>query len=398
MVATRPTRSSTRRAGQNLEGVTVAPVRTWWQRRHFVNLPYRLNRRSNHWVAPLRIAQKDLLNTARHPFYKTSDVEMFLAYRGKRVVGRIMAILNRAHNEFHQERAGFFGFFDVENDPDAATALLDAARQWLQARDVQVMRGPVSPSTNYECGLLVDGFDRDPAVMMPYNPPYYADLIEACGLTKAKDLYAFWLTEDQFVVSDKLTRVAERAKKKDGLTVRTVDLKRFEAEVQAVRKVYNDAWSLNWGFVPVHDEEFQHLARDMKQIVDPEVVYIAERQVEGMTEPQPVGFMLAVPDLNRALKRLSGRLLPVGIFKLLWYSRKINSIRVITLGVAKEYQSLGIAAVFYDEVYRRGRAKGYSSAEASWVLEDNVLMIRAIEMLGARRHKTYRIYEIPLSD
>ena len=397
MVATKGVHA-TGQAAQSIDSVTVALVRTWRQRHQFLNLPYRLNRGNRHWIAPLRIAQKDLLNTARHPFYKTADVEMFLAYRGKRVVGRIMAILNHAHNEFHQERAGFFGFFELENDPGAATALLDRARQWLHARGVQIMRGPVNPSTNYECGLLVEGFEIDPAVMMPYNPPYYAELIEGCGLTKAKDLYAFRVKEESFVVSDKLTKVADRAKKKDGLTVRIVDMKNFDAEVQAVRKVYNDAWSVNWGFVPVHDEEFQHLAKDMKQIVDPEVVYIAERQVEGSAERQPVGFMLAVPDLNQALKRLYGRLLPLGIFKLLWYSRKITSIRVITLGVVKDYQGIGIAAVFYDEVYRRGRAKGYSSAEASWVLEDNILMIRAIEMLGAKRCKTYRIYEAPLQD
>jgi GNAT superfamily N-acetyltransferase len=398
MAATKRVAKAAGTAGEGGEAITVSPVRNWLQRRQFLGLPYRLNRKRPRWVAPLRLAQKDLLNTARHPFYKTSDVEMFLAYRGKRVAGRIMAIMNHAHNEFHQERAGFFGFFEVENDGEAAAALFNSAREWLHTRGARVMRGPVNPSTNYECGLLVEGFDRDPAVMMPYNPPYYHELIERCGLTKAKDLFAFWVDEDAFIVSDKLTKVAERAKKKDGLTVRRVDLKNFDAEVQAVRKVYNDAWSLNWGFVPVNDEEFQHLARDMKQIVDPEVVYIAERRVDGSAAPQPVGFMLAVPDLNQALKKLSGRLLPFGIVKLLWHSRRITSIRVITMGVVKEHQGLGIAAIFYDEVYRRGRLKGYSSAEASWVLEDNILMIRAIEMLGAKRYKTYRIYETPLPD
>lgn len=370
--------------------VKVVPVRSRSQRRQFLELPYRLYRGNRHWIAPLRLAQKDILNVNVHPFYETSDVEMFLAYREDRVAGRIMAILNRAHNEFHGEQAGFFGFFEVERDLTVAASLLDAAGAWLQAAGAEVMRGPVNPSTNYECGLLIEGFDLDPAVMMPYNPPYYAELIEGCGLQKAMDLYAFQVTEDWFIVSDKLTRVSQRARKKDGITIRRVNLKDFDREVEAVRGIYNDAWQFNWGFVPVNPREFKHLARDLKQIVDPEVVYIAE------TPERPIGFFLAVPDVNRALRRLSGRLLPFGILKLLWHSRKIDSIRVITMGVIREYQNVGVAAVFYDEVYRRGRAKGYKSAEVSWVLENNVLMIRAAELLGARHYKTYRIYETRL--
>lgn len=371
-------------------GVKVVPVTSRAQRRQFLDLPYRLYRHDPHWIAPLRMAQKDILDVKRHPFYENADVEMFLAYRDDRAVGRIMAILNRAHNEFHGERAGFFGFFEAEEDRTVATLLLDAARRWLHNAGADVMRGPVNPSTNYECGLLVEGFDHDPAVMMPYNPQYYAELIEGYGLRKAMDLYAFYVKEDWFVVSDKLTRVAERARKKDGITIRQLDLKNFKGEVEAVRRIYNDAWQFNWGFVPVSIREFEHLAKDLKQVVDPGVVYIAE------TADRPIGFFLALPDLNRALKRLSGRLFPFGILKLLWHTRKIDSIRVITMGVIKEYQNVGIAAAFYDEVYRRGRAKGYMSAEVSWVLENNVLMIRAAEFLGAKRYKTYRIYETGL--
>jgi GNAT superfamily N-acetyltransferase len=256
------------------------------------------------------------------------------------------------------------------------------------------MRGPVNPSTNYECGLLIDSFDSDPVVMMTYNPPYYIDLIERYGLQKAMDLYAYSTSGESFIVSDKLTRVAERLKKKDRISVRTINLKGFKREVEIVRRIYNDAWSHNWGFVPVSEEEFEHLAKDLKQIVDPEIAYIAEKEVDGSVEPVPIGFFLAVPDLNRALKKLNGRLLPFGLLKLLWHSRKIDFIRIITMGVVKEYQNLGIAAVFYDEVYRRAPAAGYPRGEVSWVLENNMLMNRAMDLLGAQRSKTYRIYEM----
>jgi len=374
--------------------IDVKPVRTSGDRHRFIEFPYQLYRGDAHWIAPLRMAQKDILNTKRHPFYKTSDVEMFLARRDGRVVGRIMAILNRAHNEFHNERAGFFGFFEVENDEQAAGALLGAARDWVLGRGAAVIRGPVNPSTNYECALLVEGFDLDPMVMMTYNPPYYAALLEGYGMKKAMDLYAYDIAADYFNHSNKLQRVAERLRKKSNIRVRTVNMKDFKNEVEIIRQVYNDAWSRNWGFVPMSEEEFDHLAKDLKQIVDPRVVLIAEQAFDGST-PRAVGFLLAVPDLNRALKKISGRLLPLGLLKLLWHSRKISSIRVITMGGILEFQNLGMGSIFLDEIYRRGPAAGFPTGEMSWVLENNVMMNRAAELIGGRRTKTYRIYEMP---
>ncbi|HXG67394.1 MAG TPA: N-acetyltransferase [Blastocatellia bacterium] len=377
--------------------IQLRVVRSGRDLREFIELPYRLYKGHPHWVPQLRLAQKELLNTKRHPFYKTADVEMFLATRGGRVAGRVMAIVNHAHNEFHGERAGFFGFFETENDPEVCSMLLDNARDWLRARGAEVMRGPVNPSTNYECGLLVEGLDSDPAVMMPYNPPYYGELLEKYGLKKAVDLYAYAIDQQSFQLSEKLRRVSERLKSRDGIRVRQVNLKNFRREVAAIRRIYNDAWSRNWGFVPVSEEEFEHLAKDLKQIVDPEIVYVAEQHREGDAEPRPVAFFLAVPDINRALKKVKdGRLLPFGLAKLLWHSRKIKAIRIITMGVIPEFQRLGIAAVLYEEVYRRGVAKGYQEGEMSWVLENNVLMNRAAELLGGRRSKTYRIYEMPV--
>ena len=380
----------------NATRIEVKPARTTREQRQFLDLPYRLHRRQEHWIAPLRMAQKDMLDTAKHPFYKTADVEKFLALRDGRVVGRVMAILNRAHNEFHGERAGFFGFFEVENDYEAAAALLDAARAWLVGHGAELMRGPVNPSTNYECGLLVEGFDLDPALMMVWNPSYYGEFLERYGLRKAADLFAYDIAADYFNVSDKLLRVAERLQKRERVSVRPVNLKDFKREVEIVRRVYNDAWSRNWGFVPVTNEEFEHLGKDLKQLVDPRVVLIAEQHREG-SEPRPVGFMLAVPDLNRALKKMNGRLLPFGLIKLLWHSRKIHSIRIITMGVIREFQSLGGGAIFLKEIYERAPAAGFPSGEMSWVLENNVMMNRAAEAIGGRRTKTYRIYEMPIA-
>lgn len=386
--------ASSKASAQQNPAVLISTVRTPRDRREFLELPYRLYRGEPHWIAPLRIAQKDILNTKRHPFYRTSDAELFLARRDGRVVGRIMAILNHAHNEFHEERAGFFGFFEAENDPAATAALLDAARDWLRARGAVVVRGPMNPSTNYECGLLVDGFDLDPMVMMTYNPPYYAELLESAGLKKAMDLYAYAIAESYFVHSNKLQRVAQRLRKKDKIRVRSIDKKDFKNEVAAVRRIYNDAWSRNWGFVPMSEEEFDHLAKDLKQIVDPRIAMIAEQEIEE-GKHKPIAFFLAVPDVNQALKKINGRLLPFGLIKLLWHSRKLSSLRVITMGAVSEYQSMGIGSIFLDEIYRRAPAAGFLTGEMSWVLENNVLMNRSAELIGGRLHKTYRIYEMP---
>ena len=373
--------------------IDVTAVHTSGDRRKFVDFPYKLYRGSAHWIAPLRMAQGDILNTKKHPFYKTAEVELFLARREGRVVGRIMAILNRAHNEFHDEHSGFFGFFEVEDDEESAAALLDAARDWVRSRGAEVIRGPVNPSTNYECALLVEGFDLDPMVMMTYNPPYYSRLLETYGMKKAMDLYAYDIGVDYFNHSNKLQRVAERLRKKSNIRVRPVNMKEFRKEVGIIREVYNDAWSRNWGFVPMTEAEFEHLAKDLKQIVDPRVVLIAEQFTEGR-EPRAVGFLLAVPDINFALKKINGRLLPLGLLKLLWHSRKIGSIRVITMGGILEFQNLGLGSIFLDEIYRRGPAAGFPNGEMSWVLENNVMMNRAAELIGGRRTKTYRIYEM----
>jgi len=352
----------------------------------FIEFPYGLYRADPYWVPPLRIAQKELLDPKRHPFHRHAQVQPFLARRDGRVVGRIAAILDPNHNRFHQEEAGFFGFFECVDDQDTASALLGAARDWLRERGAKVIRGPMNPSTNYECGMLVEGFDSSPLVMMPYNPRYYPELIERAGLRKAADLYAYDLPTSQMRL-DKVGRVAKLAAGHNQVAIRSIRMKDFAREVEAVWEVYNSAWSRNWGFVPMTREEFQFMAKDMKTILDPELILLGE--VEGRV----VGIALALPDINQALRHAGGRLLPLGLLKILYHKRSIRDLRVLVLGVREEYRTAGVAAAFYAELLGRACRLGYKGAECSWVLEDNVLMRRSIEAFGGKRYKTYRIYE-----
>ena len=367
-------------------GIEVSAVEGKGGLKQFVELPYRLYRNERHWVPPLRIAVKELLDREKHPFYANAEAEFFLALRDGAVVGRIAAVLDKAHNRFHGEETGFFGFYESIDDGAVAKALLDRAWQWLQKRGAKVMRGPVNPSTNYECGMLIDGFDSDPMVMMPYNPRYYPELMNQSGLCKAKDLYAYG-SSVAGVGTKKSERVADKAMAAAGVTVRPIDTKNFNADVERVWQVYNSAWERNWGFVPMSREEFALMGKEMKQILKPELVLIGE------VKSRVVGFALALPDVNQALKPAGGRLFPTGLVKILYYQRLIKSVRVLALGVVEEYRASGLAASFYATLTRNARRLGYSDCEMSWILEDNVLMNRSLAMMGAERYKTYRIYE-----
>jgi GNAT superfamily N-acetyltransferase len=351
----------------------------------FLELPYSLHRASPYWVPPLRIAQKEILNTGKHPFYAHAEMRCFLARKNGEVAGRIAALIDHKFNEYHQDRAGFFGFFESVDDQEVASGLLAKAREWLMERGVRVIRGPVNPSTNYECGMLVDGFDSKPSVMMPYNPPYYPVLMDRAGLSKSKDLYAY-TTHPSKVSKQKVDRIAERVMS-NGVQVRPIRMNRFAEEVERVWEIYNSAWGRNWGFVPMTREEFQHEAKEMKQILKPEFVLIGE--VAGRI----VGFALALPDINQALQHANGKLFPLGLIKILYYQRFIRSLRVLALGVVEQYRTAGVAASFYATLIRNAFRRGMTDCELSWILEDNLLMNRSLEALGARRYKTYRIYE-----
>jgi GNAT superfamily N-acetyltransferase len=369
-----------------LVGIEIAAVVGKKALHEFVELPFEIYRNDRYWVPQLRIAVKELLDRGKHPFYADAEAEFFLARRDGKVVGRIAAIINRNHDKFHDEKAGFFGFFESTDDVDVARALLETARQWVFDRGARFMRGPVNPSTNYECGMLVDGFDSQPMVMMPYNARYYPGLMEQAGLSKAKDLYAY-LSNANTIEMKKIDRVAAKVLKTTGVRVRPIDMKNFQGDVERIWEVYGAAWQRNWGFVPMTREEFFLMGKEMKMILKPDLVLIGE------VGDRMVGFALALPDVNQALKPANGSLFPTGLLKILYYQRLIRSVRVLALGVVEEYRATGLAAGFYATLVQNARKLGFGDCEMSWILDDNVLMNRSLEVMGAQRYKTYRIYD-----
>lgn len=368
--------------------VVVRPMAGRRERLQFIRLPWQIYADDPAWVPPLIHDVKSVLDRAKHPFHEHSDVEYFLAWRGDRAVGRVAVIVNHRSTGFHDDRVGFFGLFECEDNDAVARALLGAAETWARERGMTALRGPVNLSTNddlYSPGVLVDGFDRPPAVLMAHSPRYYASLIEAAGYAAAKDLLAYGLSGTE--PPERLVRSAERIAKRAGVVIRSLDMRRFDSDVSAVQQVYNSAWDRNWGFVPMTDTEISHMAKQLRPVVSPTLCAIAEKDGE------PVGFILALPDFNQALRRIDGRLLPVGIFKLLWYQRKIDAIRVLTLGLKPAYRGKGLDALLILHVWREGVRLGKPRAECSWILEDNGEMRRGLERIGASVHKTYRVYE-----
>ncbi|MBN1568538.1 MAG: hypothetical protein JXA73_11885 [Acidobacteria bacterium] len=370
-----------------LGSVQVIPVTSGGELRDFIRLPWNIYRSDAFWVPPLIRDVKKLLDKSANPFFLHSSAELFLARRNGECVGRIAAILNNNHNRFHNERTAFFGFFESVNDREVAAALLDQAAGWARDQGMNELRGPMNFSTNETLGILVEGFDSSPCIMMTHNPRYYPDLMESAGFTKAMDLYAWWLLTDKGL-DPKIVRVGEKVLKDESIRVRTIDMKKFRNEVEAIKKIYNDAWSTNWGFVPMTDAEFDHLAGDLKTVLDPRVVLIAEKNAE------PVAFSLGLPDFNQALKKINGRLFPIGLPLLIYHARRIRQVRVLALGIAKKMQNWGgLGAALYYESFRRGVEAGYKSCEFSWTLETNDLINRSMKLFGARIYKRYRIYQ-----
>ncbi len=368
-----------------MKNLEISPVQSSRDQRDFLRFPYEFYKNDPYWVPPLILDQKALFDPAKHPFHLHGAMQRFLARRCGRTVGRIAAILDPNFSQFHGEKAGFFGFLEMIDDAEVAAGLLGTARDWLVRHGAEAIRGPVNPSTNYECGVLVDGFDSCPRIMMTYNPPYYGQLIEAAGLKKAKDLVAYDLPVAN-ARADRVRTLTEKATS-NGVRLRTLRLDDYANEVELAWGIYNSAWAKNWGFVPMTRAEFLHHGRELRQILIPDLAWIAE--VDG----QAIGFALAIPDINEALHRLRGRLFPFGLFKLLWHRRKIKYLRVIVLGVKEEFRPTPAAAALYAALIREcGRLK-FGGAECSWILEDNVLMRRSIEALGGKVYKTYRIYE-----
>jgi hypothetical protein len=376
----------------NIQLVEFEPSQDKSERKRFIQLAWDLNKNDPAWVPPLRLTVEDTLDTKKNPFYKHARIRLWNAYRDGKHVGRISATIDDRHNEFHGEKVGFWGFLETIEDKTVTDALFKAAEAWVKAQGMSACRGPMNPSTNHECGMLINNFGHEPYMMMTHNLAYYPGMVEAQGYAKIKDLYAFNLKAPQ-EFEPRIAKVAELVKKKGNIRFRPIDMKNFQRDVDLIREIYNDAWEKNWGFVPTDDAEFAHMAKSMKDVIWPNYCLLA------FIEDKPIGFSLSLPDINQVLKEIpSGKLLPFGIFKLLNglrpKAKKINRVRVITLGVKKAFRGTGVASVFYYETYKQCMKDGMWGGEASWILEDNREMLSAIESFGGvPPYKTYRIYE-----
>lgn len=354
----------------------------------FINLPWKIYRDYPCWVPPLKAEIKKMITPGKYPFWKHAERELFLARQDGRVLGRIAAIRDDHHNRVHKENAGFFGFFESVRQHEVAHQLFEAARNWCREKGCTFLRGPASPSSNDEYGFLLEGFDKEPAVMMPYNPSYYLEYCESYGFKKAKDLYALF-KDTREPIPARIERIMQRARRNSPFTLRTIDPKNFKRDVQLIKAVYNGAWEKNWGFVPMTDEEMDLSAESMKPFYDPDLIIIAEH------EGKPVGIGLTVPNVNEVLKQLDGKMDLWGIIKFLWFKRKMKGCRSLVGGCLPEYRRTGLIAEIFYETAMRARTR-YEWCELGWNLEDNDLINRFDMEIGGRIYKKYRLYEMPI--
>ena len=372
--------------------VVVKPVTSWWQRRQFLNVPWEIYAGDLNWVPPLRGIAKEMVNYTRHPFYDNAEIQTFLALREGRPVGRIAAIVNHAHNERYREKRGFFGFFESEDSQETASALLDAAREWLRVQGMTAIRGPMNPSMNYECGLLIAGFDEPPTFMMTYNRPYYQRLLEAYGFAKVQDMVAFWGHMDMISGLDKkMEFIIRECQQRFDIKLRRLDTKRFEQDVRLFLNIYNQSLVGTWGFVPISEAETKAMAQGLKMLIVPEMTTIAE--IDG----KAVGAVFGLLDYNPRIKEIGGRLFPFGFLKLLFNRKELKRVRLISTNVVPEYQKWGVGLLLVSHLLPATKAWGIQEAEFSWVLESNTLSYGTLKRGGAKITKTYRIldYEIP---
>lgn len=372
----------------------IAPVTGPRERREFVMFPFRLYRSDPYWVPPLISDRLKHFDPDHNPFFEHAEVQLFRAVRDGQTVGTIAAIADELYPQIWGERVGFFGAFEVIEDYEVAVALCDAARHWLAAKGREVIRGPMDLSINDECGLLVEGFDGPPVIMMMYNPPYYQTFLERYGFVKAKDLYAYKVDVASYGphlehLPERVKRVAHIAQERYHVQMRHIDMQQFDREAELIKPIYRQAWAKNWGAIPMTDAEFSYLAANLKQIVDPDLTYLA------FWDGEPVGCFLGIPDFCQVAMHLHGRLFPLGWINYLRYRPKIDGLRVVIMGVLEEHRLKGIESLFYQEGCRVAVHKGYQWVEMSWILEDNFKVIRGIEGMGGVRYRTYRLYDMP---
>jgi len=374
-----------------MAGIEIIVAEGGSELKDFIDLPWRIYAGHPHWVPPLKKEVRRMLDPHRHPFWEFSEGILFLARRGSETVGRIAGIIDRHYNEFHNERMGIWGFFECADDPEAAAALFSSVETWSRRKGMTFVRGPLSPSTNYEVGLLIEGFQYPPALMMAYNPPYYPRLVESCGYTKEKDLLAF-LIDGNYQPPDWMDRLAERIARKKGIHIRPARPKDADSEFALIREIYNGAWSGNWGFVPLSDREMRDIQKNVMKFVDPDMVFFIDY------EDEPAAFCVIFPDMNPLLKRLNGRIGLTGLLKYLLYRREIDGLRLLMFGIKEKFRQLGLPMLALHHVYKLAREKEkYRYLELGWTLEDNESINSLAEEVGARRYKKYRIFRKPLS-
>lgn len=367
-----------------MSSIEIIEVRSKKDFYDFIRFPLSIYSKDPYYVPFLPTEMKKKFSK-KNPFFLHADVKYFLAkYEGK-LAGRIASIINYRHNEFHNEKTGFFGFFESINNYEIASALLNKVSETLKKKNMELIRGPMNFSTNEECGFLFEGYDEHPMLMTPYNPPYYNDLMEKYGMKKSKDLYAF-IVDIPEELPEKIKRVAQIASKK-GMIVRPFNKKSFRHDLLIFKDVYNSAWKKNWGFIPITDDELFYLGESLKTILIPGLTLIAEK------DGKPVGFMGLVPDFNFVLKKMNGKVNFFSIIKALYYSKKIKDLRLLLFGIKEEFRNKGVDALLLSEGFKNVKKRGYKRVEFSWILEDNIAVQRLIEIIDGKLYKKFRIYE-----
>ncbi len=371
-----------------MSSVRIIPVSSRREQREFLNLPWQLYRGDSNWIPPLRLEQKGLVGFRRHPFHQDAETQAFIAVRNGETCGRVLAIVNHAHNRWHQDKLGFFGFFESIDDAHVSTPLLQRVCTWLADRGMTAVRGPTNPSINYEWGMLIDGFDSPPMFMMTYNRTYYPQLIESAGFAKVQDLYAYWGHVDMLSsMSQKHKLIDEGIRERFGVELRPLNRKRFRAEVEMFLDIYNKALSATWGFVPLSKAEVHALGGQLRHLIVPDLSVVAE--VEG----RPIGVIFGLLDYNGRIQEMDGRLFPLGFLKLLTRRQEIKRMRVVSANVLPEFQNWGVGITLARGLIEPVLRHGIQEVEFSWVLESNDLSRKTLEKAGAKRYKTYRLYE-----
>ncbi|MEX0719025.1 MAG: hypothetical protein WD059_00060 [Balneolaceae bacterium] len=369
----------------NSSGVTFVSSKE--EKKRFIELPYHLYKEEEHWIPPLKMDQKKLIDEKKNPFFDNAEIALFLAEKDGKDIGRIAAIIDHRYNEFHGTKTGHFGFFECIDHQHTADLLFRVASDWLRDKKMEDVMGPASPSMMDTIGVLIDGFEKDPYILMPYNFAYYDKLIQKAGFSKEMDMYAY-IVDSETVSLDRMNRALDIVKRRmPDLEIRPVNLRKMKDEIKIIREIYNEAWKKNWGFIPLTEKEFAAAGKDMKMIINTDFAHVAE--LDG----EPIAFSIGFPNINEILKKMDGTLLPFGFLKILLGRKKTRGLRTALMGVLPEYQGKGIDALLHQRSIKNGLEGGITiESELSWILESNKEMIRVADRIGGSRDKTYRMY------